>query len=489
MALVWISPHQVQVSTMEEAVGTLSACISLGPGWPYIFAQLYEGSNHTPLPKDKHLGVLPLGKVEESPYGQISQLEVCQLLSGGPQVVYPVGLNGGNQPVTITLSELLHSGSSITTNKHPYTRIDLPPLSLEEPGCTTQPLGRVHGIPVATTPKTPWKPRISLMAEVNGLLKWDMADDSSRESEHSSTEKAAAAEAVMFLPHKAEVPALPIDTSCQASVEEGEASLECNPVKVSPTMAAYSSCSGSPTVDLMELQMDANLAANHMLSVKRSTDLKRQQVIWELGLQLHQNKAKEAAANKKAKVLHSREVLDTKVDCAKAVLEAKYKYRAAIQEAKMVRGNRLQESEIAPSKALGENTALRSCQSAILHREHIGLVQELREQAIREESKSHHDFLSAYQAILHHAPPSLKGNLTTSYHILLGQSPSSSPSAPPARTSPVEEQPSATTSPRPVPTWSPWPKRWHPLPEPQGSMSIDETSPQASQEGPSSSKR
>ena len=53
MALVWISPHQIQVSTMEEAVGTLSACISSGPNWPYVLAQLYEGSNHTPLPKDK----------------------------------------------------------------------------------------------------------------------------------------------------------------------------------------------------------------------------------------------------------------------------------------------------------------------------------------------------------------------------------------------------------------------------------------------------
>ena len=51
MALVWISPHQVQVSTMEEAVGTLSTCISSGPDCPYVLAQLYEGSNHTPSPK------------------------------------------------------------------------------------------------------------------------------------------------------------------------------------------------------------------------------------------------------------------------------------------------------------------------------------------------------------------------------------------------------------------------------------------------------
>ena len=84
ISLVWISPNQVHVPTMEEAVETLSAYISSGPNWPYALAQLYEGSSHIPLPKDKHLGILPQGKVEKSPYGWISQLKVCQLLSAGP---------------------------------------------------------------------------------------------------------------------------------------------------------------------------------------------------------------------------------------------------------------------------------------------------------------------------------------------------------------------------------------------------------------------
>ena len=216
-----------------------------------------------------------------------------------------MGLNGGDQPVTINLPELVHSSSSITTDEHPHMRIDVPLLSPEEPECTTLPQGRVHAIPAATTPKTPWKPRISLTAEVDDLLKQGMADNSSQKPEHSTVGKVAAAEAVMSLSRKVEVPAPSVDTSSQASVEEGEASLESNPVNVSPTMATYSSHSGSPTVDLTELQMDANLAANHMLSVKRSMDLKRQQVIWELGVLLHRNEAKEAAANKKAKVLHS----------------------------------------------------------------------------------------------------------------------------------------------------------------------------------------
>ena len=258
------------------------------------------------------------------------------------------------------------------------------------------------------------------MAEVNDLLKWGMADDSSCESEHSTAGKAAAAEAVMSLSYKVEVSAPPVDTSSQASMEVGKASLESNPVNVSCTLAAYSSCSGSPMVDLMELQMDANVATNNIISVKRSTDLKRQWVIWELGVLLCWNEAKEAVANEKAKVLHSQEVLDAKVDCTKVVLEAKYNYRVAIQEAKMIRGNWLQELEVAYLKALGENTAVRSSQSSTLHREHVRLMQELEEQAIREESKSHHDFLSACQAILHHALQPLKENLTTSYHILLG---------------------------------------------------------------------
>ena len=241
-------------------------------------------------------------------------------------------------------------------------------------------------------PKPPGNPRISLMAEVDDLLKWGMADDSSCKSEHSAAGKVAAAEAVMSLSHKLEAPAPPVDTSSQVSMEEGEASLESNPVNVSPIVAAYSSHSGSPMVDLIELQTDANLAADHMLYVKRSTDLKRQQVIWELGLLLHRNEAEEAASNKKAKVVHSWEVLDAKVDCAKAILEAKCNYRVAIQEAKTIRGNQLQESEIAYSKALGKSAAMRSCQSVTLHREHARLMQELEEQAIREESKSHRNF-------------------------------------------------------------------------------------------------
>ena len=352
--------------------------------------------------------------------------------------------------------------------KHPHLWIDIPLPTPEEPECTTPPLGRVHVTPADTIPKTPWKPRITLMAEVNDLLNRGMVDDYNHESEHSTTGNEAATKAGIPPPQEAEVPAPPLDTSSQASVEEMETSLESNPINIYSTMATCSSRSDSPMADLTELQEDANLAANYMLSIKRSLDLKRQWAIRDCKALLHQQEAEEAVANEKAKIIHSRKNLDTKVGCTKAVMEAKYNYRMAIQNARMIRCNQLQELETAYLEALGENAAARSTQSARLHREHVKHMHKLEEQALREENKSCHDFLSACQAILLHALQPLRENLSTSYQILLGWLPSSLQSAPFTRTPQTVEQPSATTSPRPEPKQSPWPKRWHPLPRSMG---------------------
>ena len=443
----------------------------------------------TLLPKDKHLGTLPQGKVEESPYGWISQLKACQFLSAGPQVIYPVGLNGDDQLVTINLPEPLHSGSSITTNEHSYLRIDIPLATPEESECTTLPLGRAHTTLAATTSKTPWKPRITLMEEVNDLLDRGMEDDYSHESEHSAMGKETATEADMPPPQKVEIPAPPLDTSSQASADEAETSPESNPPYSYPIAAADSSRSDSPTVDLMGLQEDANLAVNYMLSVKRSLDLKRQWAIQNFHTLLCQEEAEEATANEKAKIIHSKKNLNAKVECAKAVMEAKYNYRMAMQEARMIRSNQLLQSETEYLQARSENAAVRSTWSTKLHREHVEHMHKLEEQALREENKSCQDFLSVCQVVLRHALQPLWENLSTSYYVMLGHLPSLLQYVLFARTPQAEEQPSATTSPKPEPKQSPWPKRQYPLPGPWGSMSMDETSSKASQEGLSSSKR
>ena len=212
MAIVWISPHQAWASTLEEALEILSTCVSSGPDWLYVLTQLYEGTNHVPLPKDKHLSILLQGKVE-SPCGQISQLKVHQLLSARPWVVYPMGLNRGDQSVTIDLPGLLHSGSSVTTDEHPHIKIDIPSPAPEKQDGAKPPLGRGHATPAVAMPKTPWKPRVTLTAEVSELLNRGMTEDYDCEHKHPTMMKELATKADTSPPPKMEVPALPLDTS------------------------------------------------------------------------------------------------------------------------------------------------------------------------------------------------------------------------------------------------------------------------------------
>ena len=139
ISLIWVNPNQVRFATMEEAVEKLTACTSSGNNWPYALVELYEGPCHAPVPKDKHLGILPQERQRKPPCGQISQLKVCQPLATGPQV-YPIGLNGHDEPVITTLPEPLDSGISLIASKHIYLEIDIPSLPMEEPDQKIPPL-------------------------------------------------------------------------------------------------------------------------------------------------------------------------------------------------------------------------------------------------------------------------------------------------------------------------------------------------------------
>ena len=158
---VWVNPSQARVPSMEEAVGKLTAWASSGPDWPYTLAQLHKSTCHAPLPKEGYLGILPQRGAEVIPCGQISQLEVCQLLITSSQVIYPIGLNGHDYPIITSLPELLASSISLTTGEPVYLEIDIPPAPVEEPDQKVPPLGKVSTIVIASPHKVPqnWKER------------------------------------------------------------------------------------------------------------------------------------------------------------------------------------------------------------------------------------------------------------------------------------------------------------------------------------------
>ena len=288
----------------------MAAYPSSGTDWPYALAQLYEGSYHAPLSKDKHLGIWPQGKAEETSCGQISQLDICQLLSASPQVVYPSGLNGHDEPIITTLPELLSSGTSIITIEHLYLEIDIP--SKEESDTKDLPIGKASIIQTTNPHKSPPKPEGSMTAEVNYLLDRAITEVSSYGSEHSSLEKITMAAVTMSPPRKSEVAVPPVDMSSQASIEEVEGSLEDIPTNISPIAAVYSTKSVSPPVDPSELQANANRAIDNMLHLNRSLDIKRQRGTWELGMILHQNESQQATSVTTAKAIFSQAVLEAK---------------------------------------------------------------------------------------------------------------------------------------------------------------------------------
>ena len=269
LAIVWIDSCQARMVLMGEALESLSSLTSKGSDWPYILIQLYEGANHMPLPKDTHVCVLPQGEVG-SPIGQISQLKICQLLSNRPLVVFPMELNGGDQSVTINLPESLHTGSSITTDEYPYIEVNIPTLIPEEQSHTNLPLGEKQDPATADQSKTPWKPRITLIAEMNDQIDQGMTDNYDQESEHSAMVEVPSTEVDTSQPLKKEKPVLLLDTHSQTSVAETEASVESNPASASPTAVAHSSHSSSPIAYLSELQSDIHLAVNSMFTAKRS---------------------------------------------------------------------------------------------------------------------------------------------------------------------------------------------------------------------------
>ena len=102
--------------------------------------------------------------------GQISQLEVCQLLSTSPQVLYPVGLNGHDEPIVTTLPEPLSRGVSVIARKHLYLGINIPSLPMEEIDHKALSIGEASSILVTSLPKSPPKFKGTMTAEVNDLL-------------------------------------------------------------------------------------------------------------------------------------------------------------------------------------------------------------------------------------------------------------------------------------------------------------------------------
>ena len=316
LALVWVNLLQARVAAMADTLDTLATFAYEGPDWPYILIQLYEGANHMPLLANKHLGVLAQEKME-GPSGQISQLKIHQLLSAGLLVVVPVELNGGEQAVTVDLPEPLCTGSSITSDDHPFIEVNIPSPTMEDQGCMTPTQGRQQDTLPTTIPKTPWKPRIALVTQVAKLLDRGMTNNDNWESEHSIMADHAT-QAETSPTQKMEELLLPLETSSQTSVDGTDASIESTPVDATLVTAVCSSQRDSP---IEELQLEVNSALNSLFTAKRTSELERQSTIRDFETSLHQHEVDAMTTIDKAKAARSQRDLHARVKCTKAIMK------------------------------------------------------------------------------------------------------------------------------------------------------------------------
>ena len=141
LSTIWVNLYQARVSTVEEAVRQLTALVSSGPNWPYALVWLNGDTCNVPLPREGHLSILPEGGTGSASCRRVSQLEVCQLLSSGSQVIYPVGLNGCEAPVIASPPKSLARDTNLLGGKHIYLKLDILQSMVEGPELKVLPSG------------------------------------------------------------------------------------------------------------------------------------------------------------------------------------------------------------------------------------------------------------------------------------------------------------------------------------------------------------
>ena len=151
-----------------------------------------------------------------------------------------------------------------------------------------------------------------------------------------------------------------------------------------------------------------------------------------------------------------------------ATLDAKALYSATVKEAKATCACTIQEAKALSSAPIRDAKTWGVSEAASLHRQHAKTSKHLEEQVIQEEGKSQIDFLSACQAALQASPAELRGTLVASYHILMGQAPTSHPFTLSQGASLIEQLSAPVGPSSPVPECSPQAQEVTPLPRPSG---------------------
>ena len=411
---------------MGEAVKLLTLLTLTGSDCPYALVQFSGDTCHALLPKEGQLSVQVAEGTASASCRRVSQLQVCQLLSSGSQVVYPAWLNGCDVPLITSPPEPMAKGINLLSSNPIYLKVEIPLPNMEGPELKAPPLGGHSPSTLVASPIRPPLPKageeVSMTMEVRELLSWAGLNM----SEHTGSSTPKRQEPVVLvtpLLTKLEGFPKPVNMSSRVSApDDGEmedASLEEILAPSSPTAEASGPIGDAPPPDVAHLWEEANKAVGELLAVKSSLDTHWWKLVLELSMTLHENDS---------------EAMES------------------IKEAKAVCIHSIQEAEDCCSVAIREAEGQRASQAISIQQSHHKTVQ-----CLEEERKSQLNFLSICQAALRTSPPELHSMLLASYHILLGHARTAHFFGIPQRSSPFPPGPTPRTSSPPMPDHSPGP--------------------------------
>ena len=217
LTMVWAYSYQAHLSSLDEVAKNLPCSSTLAIIGPMLLCSLMR------MPKEGHLSAMSDGASSRNTCRHLCQLEMHQLLQCGDQVVYPKGLNGGLEPVLISLSGALvqgmntlgepaHEPSFLSVDFSWFTLGDYPP-KVSAPCRTSTPTPPSH-LAMEHPPKA--DSHINMTAEVWELLSHAMLDTSSQALGDFPPERPTSPTLGVSSPTRVEDSSKPVATSSQA---------------------------------------------------------------------------------------------------------------------------------------------------------------------------------------------------------------------------------------------------------------------------------
>ena len=218
------------------------------------------------------------GNTSNVTHGRICQLEICQLLGSGYQVVYLEGLNRCQVLVIMSLCDLLSNSMTMLKGEPTFLQVDLSQFTTKGQESKALSLSSDLSPTLASHPTRALPIKVegqrSMTTEVSKLLSWAVLDTSGLASINSTPKRSESLAVATPLPLRLEDSAKPVDTSSQVSVpddmEMDDPTLEEIHASPSHPVETPGPSSRAPSLDVTQLQEEANRALRCLL-VTRST--------------------------------------------------------------------------------------------------------------------------------------------------------------------------------------------------------------------------